>query len=177
MGELHHQRAESEIFGSLIEAAMADGQDEKFDEKEHEKREEKSPEEKSWEEKYRRDPLSPIIWGLILLWAGFVLLLSNMGMLDSLLRQTNITLTWARHLSQAWPLVMLGAGVILLVEVVIRLVAPIYRRSVIGTVILAILFIGIGLGDLVSWNLLWPLLLIGLGLIIVARGLLRSKGS
>jgi hypothetical protein len=156
---------------------MADGQDEKFDEKEHEKREEKSPEEKSWEEKYRRDPLSPIIWGLILLWAGLVLLLSNMGILDSLLRQTDISVAWVRHLSQAWSLVMLGAGVILLLEVVIRLVAPIYRRSVVGTVILAILFIGIGLGDLVSWNLLWPFLLIGLGLIIVARGLLSRKES
>jgi hypothetical protein len=160
-----------------MEGAMADGWDEKFDEKEHEKREEKSPEEKSWEEKYRRDPLSPIIWGLILLWAGLVLLLSNMGMLDSLLRRTDITLAWARQLSQAWPLVMLGAGVILLMEVVIRLVMPIYRRSVVGTVILAILFIGIGLGDMVGWTILWPLMLIGIGLIIVARGLLQGRQS
>ncbi len=156
---------------------MTDGQDEKFDEKEHEKREEKTPEEKSWEEKYRRDPLGPIIWGLILLWAGFVLLLSNLGMLDNLLRRTDITLAGVRQLAQAWPLVMLGAGVILLVEVAIRLVVPIYRRSVVGTVILAILFIGIGLGDLVSWNILWPLILIGIGLIIVARGLLSSRQS
>jgi hypothetical protein len=156
---------------------MADKQDEKFDEKELEKRDEKAPEEKSWEEKYRRDPLGPIIWGLILLWAGIVLLLSNLGMLDSLLRRTITAPVWVGRLAQGWSLVMLGAGVILLVEVVIRLLVPIYRHSIVGTVILAILFIGIGLGDLVSWNILWPLVLIAMGLIIVGRGLLRSKGS
>jgi len=154
---------------------MADEKDEKFDEKELEKREEKTPEEKSWEEKYRRDPLSPIIWGLILLWAGTVLLLSNLGMLDRLLHQTINAPLWVVRLAQGWSLVMLGAGVILLVEVVIRLLVPIYRRSVVGTLILAIVFIGIGLGDLISWNILWPLVLIGLGLVIVARGLFRSK--
>ena len=154
---------------------MADEKDEKFDEKELEKREEKTPEEKSWEEKYRRDPLSPIIWGLILLWAGTVLLLSNLEMLDRLLHQTINAPLWVVRLAQGWSLVMLGAGVILLVEVVIRLLVPIYRRSVVGTLILAIVFIGIGLGDLISWNILWPLVLIGLGLVIVARGLFRSK--
>jgi hypothetical protein len=60
---------------------------------------------------------------------------------------------------------------------VIRLVMPIYRRSVVGTVILAILFIGIGLGDMVGWTILWPLMLIGIGLIIVARGLLQGRQS
>lgn len=154
---------------------MADEKDEKSDEKELEKRDEKKPEEKSWEEKYRRDPLGPIIWGLILLWAGAVLLLSNLGMLDSLLRRTINAPVWANRLSQGWSLVMLGAGVILLVEVVIRLLVPVYRHSVVGTVILAVLFIGISLGDLISWSLLWPLVLIALGLIIVARGLIRSK--
>ena len=154
---------------------MADEKDEKFDEKELEKRDEKTPQEKSWEEKYQRDPLGPIIWGLILLWAGAVLLLSNLGMLDSLLRRTINAPQWAGRLSQGWSLVMLGAGVILLIEVVIRLLVPIYRHSVVGTVILAILFIGIGLGDLISWNILWPMVLIAMGLIIVGRGLLRSK--
>jgi hypothetical protein len=154
---------------------MADEKNEKFDEKELEKREEKSPEEKSWEEKYQRDPLGPIIWGLILLWAGAVLLLSNLGMLDSLLSRTIIGPVWVGRLAQGWSLVMLGAGVILLVEAAIRLLVPIYRRSIVGTLILAILFIGIGLGDLISWNIIWPLALIAMGLIIVARGLLRSK--
>jgi len=154
---------------------MADEKDEKFDEKDMEKREEKSPQEKSWEEKYKRDPLNPIIWGVILLWAGAVLLLSNMGMLDSLLRRTLIAPAWAGRLAQGWSLVMLGAGVILLIEVAIRLLVPLYRHSIVGTVILAIVFIGIGLGDLVSWNILWPLVLIALGLIIVARGFFRGK--
>ena len=154
---------------------MADNRDEKFDEKEHEKREEKTPEEKNWEEKYRRDPLGPVIWGLILLWAGAVLLLANMGVLDTVLHRAELAPGWVSRLAEGWPLVMLGAGVILLAEVVIRLVTPVYRHSVVGTIILAVIFIGAGLGELVSWNLIWPLVLIALGLIIVARGFFRSK--
>jgi len=46
---------------------MTNGQDEKFDEKDREKREEKSSEEKSSEEKWQRDPLSAVIWALILI--------------------------------------------------------------------------------------------------------------
>ena len=48
------------------------------DEKSSEKEREKS------EEKYRRDPLSAVIWAAILIWAGVVLLLDNLGYLESL---------------------------------------------------------------------------------------------
>jgi len=155
---------------------MTDQRDEKFDEKELEKREEKSPDEKQWEEKSRRDPLSAVIWALILVWAGVVFLASNLGWLDSLLRRTSDIpgMGFLTRLVDAWPVVLIGAGVILLGEVVARLVMPAYRGPVTGTAIFAVILIAIGLGDLVNWNLLWPIILIALGLSVLLRGLKRS---
>jgi hypothetical protein len=103
--------------------------DVKFDEKEREKQEEKSV------EKYRRDPLGAIIWALILIWAGVVLLLDNLGYLDQVRSALAVeSPAWLERIGAgAWPLIFLGAGVILLFEVLIRLLVPAYRRSVTGT--------------------------------------------
>jgi hypothetical protein len=141
--------------------------DEKFDEKEMEKKEEKAP-----DEKWRRDPLGAIIWALILLWAGVVLLLDNLGYLDTIKESlTPSGFVWLPFGVGVWGLILLGAGVLLLLEVLIRLVVPAYRRPVIGTIILAFVFIGIGLGGLISWGLIWAVVLIAIGLSILVRGL------
>ena len=144
--------------------------DEKFDEKDMEKREEKSPEEKSWDEKYRRDPLSALVWPAILIWAGLVLLANNLGLLSGFRGLPSERFFFQ---VETWGLIFIGAGVILLIEVVIRLVMPVYRRDVGGTLFLGILFIAIGLGNTIGWNFIWPLILIGLGLSIVLRGISR----
>jgi hypothetical protein len=151
--------------------------DEKSNEKEMEKQEEKTPEEKSWEEKYHRDPLGSIIWALILIWVGVVFLLTNLGLLDDLLHFTVLIpgLGILDKFIGAWPIILIGMGALLLIEVLIRLLVPAYRRPVTGTLILAVVFIGLGLGDLINWNLLWPLILIALGLSFLMRGLLRPK--
>jgi hypothetical protein len=151
--------------------------DEKFDEKELEKHDEKSAEEKSadektYEEKHRRDPLGTLIWALILIWAGVVWLANNFGFLDSIrIRFSDLpfVLPFAR---EVWALFFLGAGVILLIEVLIRLAVPDYRRPVMGTFILAVFFFGIGLGN---WELIWPLVLIVIGASILLRGVFRKR--
>jgi hypothetical protein len=61
-----------------------------------------------------------------------------------------------------------------LIEVVVRLLMPVYRRDVGGTLFFAILLIAIGLGNVIGWNFIWPLILIGLGLSVVVRALSRS---
>jgi hypothetical protein len=73
----------------------------------------------------------------------------------------------------AWSVIFAGAGVILLIEVLIRLLLPDYRRPVGGNIFLGLIFIGIGLGEIISWNVLWPLILIGLGLTVLLRGTWR----
>jgi hypothetical protein len=120
-------------------------------------------EEKNWEEKWRRDPLSGVVWAGILIWAGLVLLVDNVGLL-------------ARFKPlDAWAIIFIGAGLIVLVGVVVRLLVPAYRRAVTGTLILGLILIGIGLGNLLSWNVIWPLVLIALGVFVLVRGLIWRR--
>lgn len=128
--------------------------DEKY-EKEEEKQREKD--EKSREEKWRDDPLSAAVWAGILIWAGIALLLGNLGLLD------DTTLS-------GWDLVFIGAGAILLLEAAARLLVPAYRKPIVGNLVLGIIFLSIGLGDLVSWDLIWPLAIIIIGLSLLLRG-------
>ena len=89
-------------------------------------------------------------------------------------RQADWTLGFPGEFS-TWGLIFLGAGVILLFEVLIRLVVPAYRRPVTGTIILAFVFIGIGLGNVISWQFIIALILIAVGLSIVIGGLTRRR--
>ena len=137
-------------------------------------------EEKSVEEKWQRDRLGSIVWALILIWAGFVLLAGNLGILDAFnafferlgfqLAELPVKLPFIQLSS--WSLIFLGAGILLLAEVVVRLLFPTYRRPVLGTAIMAIVFLGIGLG---SWGMIWPLVLIVVGLALLLGGLFRRK--
>ena len=130
-------------------------------EKEHEK------EEKSWEEKWRRDPLSAVVWALILVWAGLAFLVQNLNLLD------NVRV--GESPVEAWTLIFTGAGVIVLLEVVVRLVMPEYRRPLGGTLIWGFILLGIGLGKLVGVALVWPLILIAIGVGALLRGFLPRR--
>ncbi|TET50157.1 MAG: hypothetical protein E3J64_08620 [Anaerolineales bacterium] len=136
---------------------MSDWQMGEKSEKEHEKEQEKE-QEKSWEEKHRRDPLSTLVWGAILVWAGVVLLLDQLGI--DVFGQLG-----------GWSLILAGVGVILLLEVGARLLIASYRRPVSGTAILGVVLISVGLG--LAWELVFPALLIGFGLVILVRTVLR----
>lgn len=155
---------------------MADEKEEKFDEKDLEKRDEKSREEKNVEEKWRRDPISAIIWAILLIYAGMILLADNLGYLDiwmaNLAAATN--LPFLAEL-QVWSVIMLGAGLILLIEVLIRLLIPEYRRGVGGTIIFAFILISVSLGNQIGWTIVLPLILIGAGLSILVRGLFSRR--
>jgi len=146
----------------------------------HEKQDEKNEkergkqEEKTLDEKWHRDPLGTLAWAVILIWAGLVFLAENLGMLRNL--STWITLPEGMDMiyPNAWPLIFLGAGVVILIEVAIRLAMPIYRKPILGNIILAIVFLGIGLGSLGA-KIIWPLILIVLGLSIVLRSVFRQN--
>jgi hypothetical protein len=147
---------------------------EKFDEKELEKQEEKSADEKNYEEKYRRDPLGAIVWALILIWVGIVLLAQNMGYLE----QWGLRLQFADlpfeipFIGDSWSLIFLGIAAIVLLEIIIRLLIPDYRRPLMGSVVFLIVCIGLAFG---SWEFIWPLILIAIGASILLRGLFRPK--
>jgi hypothetical protein len=140
-------------------------EDEKNYEKEHEKEEEKS--QGGWGyEKWRRDPLSTIVWAGMLIWAGLVLLAHNIGLISLRIGDTRI---------EPWSVVFVGAGVIVLLEVLVRLVMPTYRRAVGGTLVFAAILLGIGFGDIVGWNIVWALILIALGVSVLLRGLFGRR--
>lgn len=156
-----------------------------LDEKDAGKRDEKDEkelgkqEEKSVEEKWERDPLGALVWALILIWAGVVLLAGNLGAFDLMSEFAERLPFGGADLPfeieffpvEAWSVFWLGCAVILLLEVAVRLLVPAYRRSVVGTLILIGVFIGLGLG---TWNCVWPLILIGIGLSIILRSFQRN---
>ncbi len=135
--------------------------------KEEEKRGEKEEEKEEkggqgWDEKWRRDPLSAVVWAGILIWAGLALLAENMGLLARF--------EWL----DAWGLIFIGAGGLVLLEVVVRLLVPSYRRPLGGTLVFAAILLGIGLGNLFGWSLVWPLILIVIGVSVLLRGFIRG---
>ncbi|MEW5719577.1 MAG: hypothetical protein AB1817_13170 [Chloroflexota bacterium] len=136
-----------------------DEKDEK-DEKQHEK-----------EEKGRSDPLSTIVWGAIIIWAGVVLLAENLGWLAAFGLRGDAPLGPFPFRISTWGLIFLGAGIIIFAEVAARLILPSYRRHVAGSIILGFVFVGIGLGNLVNWGVIWALVLIALGVVILLRAM------
>ncbi len=136
--------------------------------------------DKSIPKKWQRNPLGSVIWAVILIWVGFALLAFNGGWQDAInnfLAQIRFQVAetpLAAPVSQlsAWSLIFLGAGFILLAEVTVRLLVPAYRRPVLGTTVLAIILLGIGLK---SWIIIWPVVIIVIGLAVLFRELRRRK--
>lgn len=140
----------------------------RYDEKDEKLEKQDEKDEKGRGEKQRNDPLSAVIWALILIWAGLVFLAQNLG----LLRQFELANTWG--------LIFIGAGLIVWLEVIIRLVMPEYRRPVIGTFIFGVILIGIGTGITFGatpqiWSVIFALAIIAAGVSILLRGLRRRR--
>jgi hypothetical protein len=129
---------------------------------EKEEKEEKGRGE-SWDEKWRRDPVDAASWATIFIWAGLVLLAENMGLLIRFERL------------ETWSIIFIGAGLIVLLGVVVRLLVPAYRRPVTGSLIFGVILLGIGLGEVVGWVAIGPLILIAIGVGVLLRGLLQGR--
>ena len=155
---------------------MTDQHVDEKQEKADEKRDEKSPQEKSWDEKWQRDPVNAVVWALILIWAGLVLLANNLNYLDRWISpQINVPGMGSFPGLEAWAIIFIGAGIIVFGEVVVRLLVPAYRKPIGGSLFFAIFLVGIGFGNIFGWNIIWPLILIALGLSVLLRGLVRHK--
>jgi len=117
----------------------------------------------SWDEKWRSDPLNAAWWALVLIWAGLVLIADNVGMLETLGIR-----------GEAWAIGFLGAGILALLFVVIRLLVPAYRRPVTGSIIFGFILLGIGLGELTRWDVVGALVLIAIGVSIILSRFIRG---
>jgi len=134
------------------------------DEKDGRNEKEEKNRNESWDEKWRRDPVDAAVWAIILIWVGLVWLAANLGWLKGIAEN-----------DKAWAIGFLGAGVIVLLGVLLRLMVPAYRRPVIGSVILGVVFLGIGLTQFVQGVAIGAIVLIGIGLVILLGGLFRKR--
>jgi hypothetical protein len=103
------------------------------------------------------------MWAVLLMWAGVMLLAANLKWVDDLGMET-------------WSIGFLGAGVIVLLSVVFRLLVPAYRRPLAGNLIFAAILFGIGFGEIIGWVIVGPLVLIAIGVGILLTGILRRSG-
>ena len=139
---------------------------EKEEEKRQEKEEEKGRGEKNWDEKWRHDPVNAVSWAAIFIWAGLMLLAETTGWGYQMFRWWN-----------TWALIMTGAGAIILLGVLARLVMPEHRRPIVGNLILSVIFLSIGLGSITTlgWGFVAAVALIIIGLAIVLGGVFRKR--
>ncbi len=115
--------------------------------------------------------LDRLVWALALMWAGMVLLAARLGLLDGLTPET-FDPAWALPFARgAWSLIFLGVGLLVGIEILVRLLVPVYRRNVLGYVILVIVFISLGLS---ITDLIWPLILIVIGVTLLWRQRART---
>ncbi|HOJ00665.1 MAG TPA: hypothetical protein PLL88_03540 [Anaerolineaceae bacterium] len=148
--------------------------DEKMMEEKNEKEQEKHEEKKE-----EQDLLSTLAWAAVLIWAGLVFLGHNLGWWDAI--GVSVRHSWFfRGVSEllafnTFHMIALGAGVIVLIEVLLRLVLPAFKSHVGGKIVLAAVLIGWGLSPFFNWYIIWPLILIAVGVSVMLGGLLKKK--
>lgn len=131
--------------------------------------------QKAREDERKRDPIGLMAWGAILIWAGFVFLADNLGWMENLQFPLWLPEEWHVIKDEIWTMIFLGAGVIVLFEGFIRLIFPGLRASAGGTFFMAFILLAIGLGNIYRWDIVWPIILIGLGLSMLVRALVRYR--
>ena len=100
---------------------------------------------------------------------------NNLGWLDQIQLQFALPEGFEFLGLRTWYVIALGAGLILFLEALVRTFVPAYRGSTGGNYFLAAIFLGIGLSGIFGWQLIWPLVLIGLGLASLANAFFRSR--
>jgi len=130
-----------------------------------EKEEKGSEKGESSEEKWVRDPLGTAMSALIIIWLGVTMLLANLDL--GFIR-------WGDW----WAWFLLGIGGIFILEAIVRLVVPDYRRPVGGKIIAGVVLLIIGASGTFlpfDFDQLWPLIPIAVGLAILFGGLFKWK--
>ena len=126
--------------------------------KEEEKAELKSQTDWDWAPCGRmrnQDGLDRMVWAVSFIWAGLVVFLAHYHSYPE---------------EQAWSLFFLGAGTLVLSEIVARLVLPAYRTPVLGDLIWAAFLFGVGTD---RWDWILPIILISIGWSLLRSARLR----
>ncbi|MBU7023963.1 MAG: hypothetical protein HXS40_07320 [Theionarchaea archaeon] len=127
-------------------------------EKASEKEEKGQDKSEKGEGKYHRDPLGGVFVGLVLLTIGGVYLLRA--------QLPDPELWWA------W--VILGIGIVSLLDAGVRYTRPEWRRPVFGKIMLGIILVILGGSLVYSVEISWAVILIGIGAIMLVYYLVRA---
>jgi hypothetical protein len=74
-----------------------------------------------------------------------------------------------------WNMIALGAGVIIILESIARLILPDFSAHVGGRLVFAAVLIGWGLSPFFGWYQIWPLILIATGVSVMVGGIVKRK--
>lgn len=116
------------------------------------------------------DSLSTVTLALLLIGAGVLFLVAKLK--DGVVSDTalsSLDINYSNIVS--W--LILGAGLVLLLEVVLRIVMPRFRSYIGGRLALSVLFIAVGVAGLTSVSFALPVFLIGLGIVVIVSRLVR----
>jgi len=132
------------------------------------------------EEIGRLDMLSYIVWAALLLWGGITFLSIKNGWLETFFRSNFIVQIMSEGAVVLkprcmWSIIMLGAGLILLVEVAARLLIPVFPYQNGGSLVLAVVFIGVGLRNIFGWDYLWAFFLVSVSASILLDRFMRRR--
>lgn len=110
------------------------------------------------DEKWRRDPLSAIFFGLLVVFVGLFLLLASLDVIR-----------W----DEWWAYLLLAIGAVFLIEAFIRYAMPAYRRPMFGRVLIGLILVAIGAGNIARLEEWWALVVVVVGVAILGYGIRR----
>jgi len=116
--------------------------------------------EEGVQEKWRRDPISGVVFGLILLVLGVLLTLAVQDLVS-----------W----DDWWKYFIIGIGVIFLIEVLVRYTKPAYRRPMFGRFIAGLILICVGVAFIGGFGNWWPLIIVAVAVAILLKILFGRK--
>lgn len=130
------------------------------EEKAQEKQDEKG---QGLDEKYKRNPLGFVTFALAVIWLGIFLLLQNQDV-------------FARD-DRGWAIFVWGLAGLAAIEVWLRLTVPRWRQPVVGRVIWAAIWAGVGVGlwSEGNWEIIGPIVLIAIGVAMVVGRILPRR--
>jgi hypothetical protein len=101
-------------------------------------------------EKWHKDPLGGVVFGLILIVVAGIYLFR--GYLPS---------------EPWWGWAAIGVGCVFLLEALARSVRPEYRRPTLGRAVWAVILIALGVGFIYGFEDFWPIVIIAVGIVIL----------
>jgi hypothetical protein len=119
--------------------------------------------EQKYSERKERKRLEGLWWAVVLIWAGLVFGADSMGLSPQIGE------------ADAWSWIFLGAGALGLLGALYRVTSPSVPNPTTWDWVWASFCLIIGLGDLTTLNISWPLILILVGAAILVNGLSRRN--